>query len=162
MNYSDIIDLLLDNIKKMVFPEDWLNLDMTLSKQEIFALLLMDRHGEIIMSQIAEYVNISMSTATGIIDRLVKNGYCTRRRSESDRRVVMIAMTKKAENIIIEVKKIGQDYFDRVFNALTPEEQQFLFSIITKIFKVLSDETAAGIKNKQLKQKKQIQKIAIE
>lgn len=156
------MDLLLDNLKKMVFPEEWIDLDMALSKQEFFALLLMSRHGEIIMSQVAEYVNISMSTATGIIDRLVKNGYCSRRRSESDRRVVMIALTEKAEKIIADIKNIGEDYFKRVTNALSAEEQQFLFSIITKIFTVLSDETAAGTKNKPSKQIKQIQKIEIE
>ena len=98
------------------------------------------------MSQIADYVNIPMSTATGIIDRLVKNGYCTRRRSESDRRVVMIALTKKAEKIIDDIKSIGQDYFERVNDALTPDEQQFLFSIITKIFTVKQAEPNIHLK----------------
>jgi DNA-binding MarR family transcriptional regulator len=162
LTYSDIIDLLLDNIKKIVFPEDWLNLDRTLSKQEFFAMMLINREGEIIMSQIADYVNISMSTATGIIDRLVKNGYCTRRRSESDRRVVMIALTKKAEKIIDDIKEIGSGYFDRIIEALTPDEQQFLFSIVAKIFNVLKHEDTPTDKGLKKESKKGVQKIAID
>jgi DNA-binding MarR family transcriptional regulator len=146
----------------MVFPEDWLNLELTLSKQELFALLLISRHGEIIMSQIADYVNISMSTATGIIDRLVKNGYCTRRRSESDRRVVLIALTKKAEKIIQEIKCIGSDNFDRIMETLTDGEQQFLFSIITKVNKLLDNEDVPSTGKKKKVRKHGIQKVQIE
>lgn len=160
MDYSEIIDLVLDNIKKVVFPEDWLSLDLTLSKQDIFALLLINRHGEIIMSRIADYVNISMSTATGIIDRLVKNDYCIRRRSETDRRVVVISLTDKAKKIISTIKEMGTGYFDRIMQVLTSEEQQFLTSIITKIFAALSENKGtAGTDEQQISN---IESIAIE
>jgi MarR family transcriptional regulator, organic hydroperoxide resistance regulator len=162
LEYSEIMDLLLDNIKKIVFPEDWLNLDLTLSKQEFFTLMLINREREIIMSQIADYVNIPMSTATGIIDRLVKNGYCTRRRSESDRRVVMIALTEKAEEIIRDIKNTGSEYFDRVMEALTNEEQHFLFSIITKVIKLLSNEEAPAIGERKKVKNEGIQNIEIQ
>ena len=35
-------------------------------------MLFVDRYEEIIMSRIAEYINVPMSTATGIVERLVK------------------------------------------------------------------------------------------
>jgi len=145
LNYSEIIDLLLDNLKKIAFPEEWLDIDLSLSKQELFAMMLMNRYGEIIMSQVADYVNISMSTATGIIDRLVKNGYCDRRRSESDRRIVVISLTDKAKKIIDEIKTIGQGYFDRIMQALSLEEQQAFTSIILKIFSILGEEKSKNI-----------------
>ncbi|MBN1576961.1 MAG: MarR family transcriptional regulator [Chitinispirillaceae bacterium] len=160
MNYSAVIDLVLDNIKKFVFPEEWLNLDCTLSKQDVFAMLLINRHGEIIMSRIADYVNIPMSTATGIIDRLVKNGYCVRRRSESDRRVVVISLTEKAKKIISAIKSVGNDYFEHIMQALTPEEQKFLSSIILKIMGILNNQNIS-LKNKKEKGPG-MQKIKIE
>lgn len=144
MNTSQIMDLFIDNIKKVVFPEEWISIDLALSKQEIFILMLVERSGEIIMSKVAEYVNVSMSTATGIVDRLVKNGYLERNRSESDRRVVMIKLTEKAKQVVNEIKSIGTDLFNRVADALSTEEREFLGRIAVKVIGELSKNSASA------------------
>ncbi|MBN1981647.1 MAG: MarR family transcriptional regulator [Chitinivibrionales bacterium] len=127
------MDLIFENVKKIVFPEEWLKIDISLSKQEVFTLMMLDRRGEIIMSRIAEYVNISMSTATGIVDRLVKNGYVERNRSETDRRIVMISLSKKGKALVAEIKNIGVTYAKQISEVLTDEEREFLFKIAKKI-----------------------------
>lgn len=68
------------------------------------------KHGEIIMSQIADFVNVPISTATGIVERLVKNGFMERERSDTDRRVVVIKLTDKGKKLIEEIKKSGRAY----------------------------------------------------
>ena len=158
MLYTEIMDLIIDNLKKVVFPEEWLHIDLTLSKHELFTLLLVDRRGAIIMSQIADYVNVSMSTATGIVDRLVKNGFLERSRTDSDRRIVMISLTEKARNLLAELKNIGSGYFNLVSDALTSEERDFLFSIFMKIIGIINENQAA-VKEKQ--PEPGIKKIAI-
>jgi DNA-binding MarR family transcriptional regulator len=140
LQYNEIVDIILDNIKKIIFPEEWLKIDMTLSKQEVFTLMLVDREGEIIMSRVADYVNVPMSTATGIVDRLVKNGYLERNRSDSDRRVVMIRLTGKAKKIVEEIKNIGYGFFKLTMEALTDEERQFLSTIAVKIIGVINQQ----------------------
>jgi DNA-binding MarR family transcriptional regulator len=140
MVYSEIVDLLLDNVKKIIFPEEWIKIDLTLSKHELFTLMLVERKGEISMSRIAEYVNVSMSTATGIVDRLVKNGFLVRNRTETDRRIVMISLTKKAEKVIEEIKSIGTRYISLVGDALTAEERAFIYSIFMKIISVINND----------------------
>lgn len=142
MIYSEIMDLVFDNLKKIVFPEEWLNIDMTLSKHEVFTLMLVDRRGEIIMSQIADYVNVSMSTATGIVDRLVKNGFLERNRIESDRRIVMITLTEKAKNLVNDIKNIGSRYFSLVSDALTEEERTFMYKLFLKIMGIINKHHA--------------------
>jgi MarR family transcriptional regulator, organic hydroperoxide resistance regulator len=137
---SQIWDLIFESIKKLVFPEEWLKVDLALSKQEVFALMLLERRGEIIMSKIACYVNVSMSTATGIVDRLVKNGYLERSRSDSDRRVVMIRLTEKGKSLAGQIKNLGTRYLETVSNALTEEERAFLFKIMTKIIGVINEK----------------------
>lgn len=131
--YTELMDLIFENVKKIVFPEEWLKIDISLSKQEVFTLMMLDRRGEIIMSRIAEYVNISMSTATGIVDRLVKNGYVERNRSETDRRIVMISLSKKGKALVAEIKNIGVTYAKQISEVLTDEEREFLFKIAKKI-----------------------------
>jgi MarR family transcriptional regulator, organic hydroperoxide resistance regulator len=139
LEYENIIDLIIDNIKKLIFPEEWLKIDMTLSKQEIFTLMLLDREGEIIMSRIADYVNVSMSTATGIVERLVKNGYLVRNRNDNDRRIVIIKLTDKAKSIVSQIKTIGLDYYGVIMEALTDEERRFLSSILVKIIAAINN-----------------------
>ena len=140
MDFGYVWDLLFDNIKKFVFPEEWLKVDLAFSKQEVFALILLERRGEIIMSDIAGYVNVSMSTATGIVDRLVKNGYVERNRGDSDRRVVMIRLTEKGKSFADQIKNLGTRYFERISDALTEEERAFLFRIFSKVMGVISEK----------------------
>jgi DNA-binding MarR family transcriptional regulator len=155
MDSSQIWELIFTSIKKFIFPEEWLQLDLTLSKQDVFALMFLERRGEIIMSEIADYVNVSMSTATGIVDRLVKNGYIERNRSDSDRRVVMIRLTEKGKSLAGQIKNLGTHYFDLISNALTEEERAFLFTIIAKIISAINKETLltpqAGANENQVK-----------
>jgi DNA-binding MarR family transcriptional regulator len=160
MLYSELSDIIFDTIKKVIFPEEWLKIDLSLSKHEIFALMIVDRRGEIIMSQIADYVNIPMSTATGIVDRLVKNGYLERNRSESDRRIVIIKLTTKAKELVNEIKNVGSKYFSMINEALTDEERTVLTRLITKIISIINkkNELSPGTGDTET----QIAKINIE
>ena len=43
---------------------------MKLSKTEIFSILYLDKRKEITMTELVEYINVPMSTATGIVTDL--------------------------------------------------------------------------------------------
>jgi MarR family transcriptional regulator, organic hydroperoxide resistance regulator len=143
LDTTQIWDLIFNSIKKFIFPEEWLQVDLALSKQEVFALLLLERRGEIIMSEIADYVNVPMSTATGIVDRLVKNNYLDRNRSDSDRRVVMIRLAEKGKLLVDQIKNLGSQYIESISNSLTDEERVFLLKIITKIIAVINEKSVS-------------------
>lgn len=139
-DYNDIFELIFDNLKRLIFPEKWLVLDLEMSKQEFLALLILERSGAIIMSQIADYINISMSTATGIIDRLVKKGYVVRDRDEADRRIVIIKLSAKGKSLIGEMKERIAVYIKRAYEVLTEDERQYLFRILEKVLNVIQEE----------------------
>ncbi len=140
MQYSELMDLIFDNLKKIIYPEELFEIDTKLSKQELLILFLLDRYGEIIMSQLADYINIPMSTATGIVDRLVKKKYIQRERSETDRRVVALVLSEQGKEIINEVKDSISNYVDIVLKGLTEEEKSFLINIIPKMMNLLSNK----------------------
>ncbi len=140
MNSVNLYDLLLNNLKKIFFPEDWLELDLNFSKVELLTLLLVDRRGEISMSRICEEINMPMSTATGIVDRMVKKELLQRERSESDRRLVLISLSKKGKEVINHWKEVISDYIRLVEGTLTDEEQQLLYKIFLKIIEILNQK----------------------
>ena len=137
---NEISDILFENLKKVFFPEEWLRLDMKFSKSEIFAMLLIDRRKEITMTELSEYIHSPLSTATGIIDRLVKNGYIKRDRSEQDRRIVVLRLGEKGFQEITKLKKLISVYLGKVAEGLTQEEIQVLTRIISKVIHILNTE----------------------
>jgi DNA-binding MarR family transcriptional regulator len=140
MEQEKIIDLVLDNLRKVFYPEEWIQLDLTVSKTELLAMLIVDRYGEVIMSQISDYINAPLSTTTGLVNRLVKNGYLQRERSDEDRRIVAIHLTDQGRNMMTEVKASIVSYLERINAVLSAEERQALFQIFLKIIDALSQK----------------------
>jgi MarR family transcriptional regulator, organic hydroperoxide resistance regulator len=145
MEQEKILDLVLDNLPKVFFPEEWIQLDLTVSKTELLAMLIVDRYGEVIMSQISDYLNAPLSTTTGLVNRLVKNGYLQRERSEEDRRIVAIQLTDQGKSMMAEVKASLESYLERIKEVLSAEERQYILQIFLKIINALSrKEVEAG------------------
>ena len=138
MVQKQVLDLVLDNLRKVFYPEEWIQLDLAVSKTELLAMLIVDRYGEVIMSQISDYINAPLSTTTGLVNRLVKNGYLQRERSDEDRRIVAIRLTDQGKSMMTEVKESIGSYLERINTVLSAEERQALFQIFMKIVDALS------------------------
>ena len=152
-NYNELYDIAMDTLKKLLYPEEWIAVDLSLSKTELLTLLQVDRNGEIIMSQIADYINIPMSTATGMVERLVKKGYIERIRNDSDRRIVAIRLTEAGRALAEDIKTRIMNILKLLLENLTDEEETLLLHIFTKVTDLFSgskpvesDETGGTVK----------------
>ncbi|UOQ44992.1 MarR family transcriptional regulator [Halobacillus salinarum] len=132
-DFDNLEDLFFNHIEKLFFPEEWLKLDLKFSKSEILTMLYLYKRKEITMREIVEYLNSPMSTATGIADRLVKNGFIHRCRSEHDRRIVILKLSEKGTGLVKEIMNMVSSYVNVVLDNLTEEEKQFLTQIVLKI-----------------------------
>lgn len=159
-DFDNIVDLLIDNIKKLFFPEEWIKIDLKFSKSEIFTMLFLDKRKEITMTELVEYINSPMSTATGIVDRLVKNGYIKRGRSDRDRRIVILRLTEEGSQLIKRLKDMILRYINIVVEDLTEEEKQFLTRILLKIMHNFQTKLQTNITGEE--NKNEIKKIDIE
>ena len=123
--------------------------DPTLTKLELLALNVISCQKELIMSKLAENLSVSMSTATGIIDKLVEKELVNRERNHGDRRVVKVVLTAKGEEIAISFQKQKTEMVKRIMELLSPEEQETFISILEKISEkikgVKENETLNGI-----------------
>jgi len=64
-----------------------------LSFTSFHILSMLDRHGEMAMSRVADMLDVSLSNASGVIDRLEDRGLVERVRVPDDRRVVLVRVT---------------------------------------------------------------------
>lgn len=157
---DSIIDILIENTKKLFSFEEWIELDLKFSKSEIFTMLYLDKRKELTMTELVEYIDSPMSTATGIADRLVRSGCIKRERSETDRRVVILTLTEKGSELVKGLKAMLQGYINKAVEDLTEEEKQFLTGIAFKILGSLQKKLNAEVPSGQ--NKDNIRKIEIE
>jgi MarR family transcriptional regulator, transcriptional regulator for hemolysin len=87
---------------------------------------LLERHGELPMSKLAEMLDASFSNATGLIDRIEERGYVERVRVPSDRRIVLVRITPAGRAILDEVDALRSEAFDRVLGRLDASRLQRL------------------------------------
>lgn len=159
-NLESIIFNYIDEFKFLFFPDQWSNVFLDYSKNEILSLLFLYRYKKANMTEIAEYINAPLNTATGVISRLEKKEMAARIRDEKDRRVVNIVLTKKAEDFIKEEKKLIEHYFKEIHSSLTQEEKESFISIINKVMVVFKAEKDKA--NNPDKKSKKIKRIEIE
>ena len=67
---------------------------------------LQGKEAECSMSELAERIQQSSATMTGIVDRLVEKAWVTRRRSDEDRRAVYVSLTPDGANLL---KRVAQE-----------------------------------------------------
>ena len=93
-----------------------------LSITEIHTLAAIGLGMERTMGEAADLLQISISTLTTAINKLVKKGYVGRFRISSDRRIVKIKLTKAGEDAVIEHEKFHHNMVENSLGELSPPE----------------------------------------
>ena len=70
------------------------------------------------MSRLADILNVSLSNATGLIDRLEERGYIERERVPTDRRIVLVRLTDAGVPMLDEVDALSDDLMRSVLERL--------------------------------------------
>jgi DNA-binding MarR family transcriptional regulator len=89
-----------------------------ISMTQLHVMHLLDRHGELPMSRLAEMLDVSLSAATGLIDRIEERGFVERIRVPSDRRVVLVRVTASGRQMLEEVEVFRAVLIGRVLDKL--------------------------------------------
>lgn len=78
------------------------------------------------MNRLAETLGISKANATGLVDRLVKKGLVSRRRSEKDRRVVIVQLTPEGARVAEHLARVNRRGLVRMMRRI-PEHNLRVF-----------------------------------
>ena len=161
LNQNNLEETLFEYVEQfrvLIEPETWGNILAECSKNELWVLLLLYRKGESNMSQIAEYLNVPLNTATGIISRMENKKMVDRNRHPDDKRVVTIALSDGGRRQMAEIIKNFSYYGRRIMGVLTQDELKLLGRVLDKVLKLLQEEKQQGSQEPP----KRIRKIVIE
>ncbi|MGE4357116.1 MAG: MarR family winged helix-turn-helix transcriptional regulator [Candidatus Omnitrophota bacterium] len=95
------------------------------------------RENSAIMSKIAEILLVSAPAATGIVDKLVRDGYLKRENTSDNRRIILIKLSQKGKKTIEKAIKQRQLLIKDIFGKLEEKERLQYLQILTKIYKFL-------------------------
>ena len=89
-----------------------------ISMTQLHVMNMLERHGELAMSRLAEMLDVSLSNATGLIDRIEERGFVERIRVPSDRRIVLVRITDRGRAVMEEVEALREATLARVLDRL--------------------------------------------
>ena len=71
-----------------------------ISMAQLNILYTLHRNGEMPMSRLADALNVSLSNATGLVDRMEERGFIERTRVPEDRRIVQVRITDSGVRVL--------------------------------------------------------------
>lgn len=91
------------------------------------------RKSNLTMGELSSALSMPLSTATGMVDWLVNDGYVQRLPDPEDRRIVRVALTDSGRELHKMVEDFVGQRFQQIMSCLTDEERDTLFAIIRKV-----------------------------
>jgi DNA-binding MarR family transcriptional regulator len=110
------------------------------SLSHMHVLWLLQHHGAMSMSRLAELIDVSMSNATGIIDRMEEKGLVERVRVPDDRRLVLVRPGEAGLQALVESESSKRERLRSVLGRLTAAERPVVLEAVRTLRRALSAE----------------------
>jgi len=104
-----------------------------LDKKELSILEFLGDNHDIIMRDIADFLNASVSTVTGIVDKLVNKEIVLRHYSQEDRRIINISLSTQGDEMYKLYKDEKRKMGSAILSALDEPEQDELIELFEKV-----------------------------
>ena len=89
-----------------------------ISMTHLHVLWLLEHHGDLTMSRLADLLDVSLSNATGLVDRMEERGLVERVRVPEDRRIVLVRASANGERAREEIEALKHDQIRSVLGHL--------------------------------------------
>jgi DNA-binding MarR family transcriptional regulator len=93
-----------------------------LSLVHLNVMMTIDADGPLPMGALAEAMDVSQASVTGIVDRMEQRGLVERQRDGEDRRVVKVALTDEGRQLIGSLAAQRREHMAQLLDDLTEDE----------------------------------------
>jgi len=111
-----------------------------ISMTHLHILWVLDHHGDLPMSRLADLLDVSVSNATGLVDRMAERGLVERVRVPDDRRVVIVRASPEGARQRDEIEALKQDRMRSILERLTPDQLARMLGAIGDLRAAVVDE----------------------
>lgn len=129
--FNDILTIEESELKKSQFND--------LSITEMHTIEAIGMYKKKTSSEVAKELSITVGTLTVAINNLVKKGYVKRLRSEDDRRVVKLGLTKKGKLLFRVHQHFHREMVKNILKGMEQEEEQALLRALKNLHDFLQE-----------------------
>ena len=104
-----------------------------LAYSEFYTLSIVNYFGDMSMTRLADTFGIQKQQATRVVDKLVKKGYVKRAHDHTDRRIVLIHLTSKAQSFFKEYTAKAKKEIAQSLSGLSEKEIREFQAAVEKI-----------------------------
>lgn len=110
-----------------------------ISMAHLHVLSLIDEHGDLPMGRLAELLDVSLSNATGLVDRMAERGLVERVRVPDDRRLVLVRSTAYGRQTVEAIEILRRDVVQRFLDRLDLEQIRRMRQVVHDLAGVLAE-----------------------
>lgn len=123
--FQDIMDI----EEKAIITEEFKDI----TNNDMHVLEAIGTNGPGSMSSVAKKLSVTVGTLTIAINNLVKKGYVERRRSEKDRRVVLISLSPKGKKAYEHHRQFHEEMVRAVLEGLNEQQTETLVHALNNL-----------------------------
>ena len=125
------------SVVKQNFESDFKKMGVTQS--QILVMRVLNLRGDMKVSDISKELDLSNSTVSGIIDRLVEKKIVQRKRSDEDRRIVMISLADEYRQPVKKGLNAFAQKMRKALSTMTEEDVDSIIRGLEKLEKILEE-----------------------
>ncbi len=108
-----------------------------LTRHQFYTLLALSGEKRLTMGQVAESIAVSREQATRIVAPLVEEGYVKRCYDESNRKLVLVALTEYGQEFIRKEKVYVREQLAARFEHLSQQEMERFLKCVSEMKEIL-------------------------
>ncbi len=131
---GNLLRLVWQKYQEYLLPEN-----SELSAHQVYFLMFLARRGTCTPSEISQEFGITLGAVTGFVDRLYKLGLISRSRSEEDRRLVLIELNGKGNELLQEFARKREEKHFRLLEKMGSTETAELKRSLRRLKSALAE-----------------------
>jgi DNA-binding MarR family transcriptional regulator len=121
---------------------EFTEIGMTMAQAKV--LYLVHAAGEMRMSELAARLGVTLSTTSGLVERLVESGLVTRHDDPADRRQVVVGFTESGAAQIDRLRELNADHMGRML-ARVPDEDLLVVERAIRVLSMAADDAVRSV-----------------
>jgi len=109
---------------------------------QFFILEFLSREGSSKMTDIAHSMNVTTAAMTGIIGRLIREGYVARSHDTGDRRIVNVKLTSQGEVLTKKISEFRRQMTIKIFGKMNEEDRNNYLRIVNQMKDILGQDSS--------------------
>jgi DNA-binding MarR family transcriptional regulator len=142
---ASLCDKVLISLRKIIQSIDlhsrFLVKQCGLTGPQLIILQEISNSGETPVGQVAKACSLSQATVTGVLERLEKRELVARRRSDRDRRSVLVRVTRTGARLLEQAPPPMQENFVEEFSHLQDWEQSIILAALQRVVAMMDAKT---------------------